>query len=283
VYMLWKNWHDHKKEVEENTKTVKDFEKTIWDLLSPQQLVEAGGQQWAATTIAVRDAYLATGRSADDAYRDVKAMWDAAQSGAVATKGAIDLVNQAFVEQRQDAENLEAAVRKYGFSIEELGPAMQKQNLNAQAATLMNDFRLLAGAEIDVQTIIEHMGGALNDFVGLSRRTGVEVPYAMKPLIEKAIEMVALFDDNGDKITDMGATGITFAETMTQGFDRLVKKFDELLGRIGMVPNKLAAIPSSIPDPFANWSSPGIPDLGIDTSYASTGGDVPPILSSVFV
>lgn len=249
-----------------------DFEKQLWATMTATQAMEAGNQGWAATTIVVRDAYLATGRSAAEAEHDVAAMWAATEQGAEASKAAIDKVNQAFTEQKQDAADLDAAIQKYGFSIEELGPTMQRQKLTEQAVELMNDFRLLAGSGIDVDVVLGKMGGSINDFVAAALRTGTEVPSQMKPMLDKMIEMGTLTDENGNKITDLGDSGLTFSETMTQGFDRIVKKFDELLTKIGMVPAVIARIPTEINTDVNVHVRRTTEDVGSDVGGAAMGG-----------
>jgi hypothetical protein len=247
--VLIKKWWDHKKAVQESQKAVGEFEQQMWATLTPAQAAEAQGQTWAASVISVRDAYLATGRSATQAEADVAALWASSQQGAAATQAAIDKINAAFIEQKQDAVDLDAAIQKYGFSIEQLGPAMQRQKLTEQAMTLMNDFRLLAGSGIDVGVVLDKMGGSINEFLSSARKTGTEIPTSMQPMLQKMIDTGTLLDENGKAITDLGESGLTFSETMTQGFDRIVKKFDELLKTIGMVPTALAAIvPPVIPD-----------------------------------
>ena len=160
-------------------------------------------------------------------------------------KKAIDDLNAAFDLQKQDAADLKAAIQEYGFTIEQLGPAMQRQQLTEQAVTLMNQFRLLAGSGIDVGLVVEKMSGKLNDYLNLSVKTGMEVPLAMKPIIEKMIEMGTFTDANGVAITDLAMSGVTFSETMTQGFDRIVNKLTELINKIAGTTGALNAMPSS--------------------------------------
>lgn len=267
VALLIKHWHDHKKMVEENTKSINTFVTSMFTLATQTQVTESGNQRWALTVIQVRDAYLATGRTAAQAEHDVKAMWDAASKGAAATKAAMDLINQAFIEQKQDATDLDAAVQKYGFTIEELGPAMQRQELTKQAVQLENDFRLLVGAGVDLNTVLQHMGGSINDFIHLAQKTGQEVPSEMKPILEKMIEMGTLTDQNGNAITNLGDAGITFSETMTQGFQRVVDKLTDLINSIAKTTGAINAIPTQKTITI-NYDDPGPPQ----GSYGSRGG-----------
>lgn len=147
-------------------------------------------------------------------------------------------------EQLQDQQDLEAAIQRYGFSIEELGPKMRQQKLDEQAQLIMNDFRLLAGSGIDVGVVIDKMGGSINEFIVNALRTGSEIPASMKPMLEKMIEMGTLTDDSGNKITSLEGSGLKFSETLTQGFEKIAKKFDQLLEGLGLLPNKIEAATS---------------------------------------
>jgi TP901 family phage tail tape measure protein len=232
------------KEEKQGREAVAAFEAELSKLLTTTQRLEAGGTQWKMTTIAVRDAYLATGRSSADAEAAVKKLWDTSKGGADAAKKAMEEISGVLNEQKQDQADLEAAVQKYGFSLDQLGPTLQKQKLDEQAAGLMNDFRVLTAAGIDYKLVIEKMSGALNDYIQTAMRTGVEVPSSMRPVVEKMIEMGQLTDENGNKLDASALDGIKWSETMTQGFDRIVKKFDELIEKIGLAGKKINDMPS---------------------------------------
>ena len=225
--------------------TIQAFEQQISKTLTATQKLEAGNEQWKQTTIAVRDAYLATGRSEAEAEAAVKRLWDSSKKGAAETQAAIDQINGVLDEQKQDQQDLQAAIQRYGFSIEQLGPAMQKQKLDDQAKQLLNDWRLLVGSGIAVVDVDAKMASSINDYLKLARQTGQEVPAAMKPILQTMIDNGRLTDDAGNAITDMGQLGVTWSETMTQGFDRVVDKLQQLLEGLGLVPKALDAIPTN--------------------------------------
>lgn len=208
---------------------------------------------------AVGAAYAATGRTAQQAQADVKALMDAEKQGGAATQAMADQINAVLGEQQQDAVDLDAAVKKYGFSIAELGPTMQKQQLDQQAKELLNDWRLLVGSGMDIVTVDQHMASTMQTYLTTARQTGQEVPIAMQPIIQKMIDQGLLTDENGKKITDMKDVGVTFAETMTQGFEKIVAKLDQLLTKIGMIPAAAAAAADGIPqNPFRDWQMPDV-------------------------
>lgn len=191
----------------------------------------------------IQKALLATGMTADQVNAKIQALWAAELQGGDAVKRQIDEINAILNDQKQDAADLDAAIQRYGFSIEELGPAMKKQRLDEQAQQLLNDWRLLVGSGMDIVTVDEHMAKSINDYLATAKKTGVEVPAAMKPILEKMIEEGDLYDENGNKITDLAQLGVSFSESMTEGFTRVVNKLQELLDKLGLVPAKIKAIP----------------------------------------
>jgi len=233
-----------KKELE-GRDVVSQFEQQIAGALTASQRMEAGGEKWKMTVIGVRDAYLATGRSAADAERDVKHLWDSSRDGAEAAKLAAEGINEAFREQQADIERLDAAISKYGFTLEELGKSTQLKMLNDQAFELAEDWRVLVGSGIDLALVNERMAGAMNEYVLAAIRTGTEVPFALKPILESMAEQGRLFDSNGLAITDLEASGITYAETMTQGFDRVVVKLQLLIDTLNGTGKAIENLPTS--------------------------------------
>lgn len=184
-----------------------------------------------------------------------------------AAKRVSDQLKTFADEQAADTERLNAAIQKYGFSIEELGPKLQAQKLTEAAKELIEDWRVLAGAGIDVAAVNEKMAGSINEFLQTALAVGAEVPAAMRPILQSMVDQGTLFDANGNKIEDLEAAGVTFAETLTQGFDRVVQKLDELISRLGLAGNALEALPSSVDIGFnasnlPNFDSGGLPAEG---------------------
>lgn len=154
-------------------------------------------------------------------------------------------------EQEADQERLTRAIEKYGFTLEQLGPAFQKKSLDSQAKELIEDWRVLIDAGVEITTVNAGMADAINEYLQTAVKLGQEVPNAFKPILQKMIEQGSLTDEAGNAITDMEAAGIHFSETMTEGFDKVVKKLDELIQKLGLAAEGLGglSVPSSIIDP----------------------------------
>lgn len=239
----------------EGRAAAKSFTDSITSALTATQklevqmaVAEGHSRKWAETVISIRDAYLATGRTAEQAARDQQRLFEAEKRGAEAVKKVMADINQAFIEQHADAERLEAAIKKYGFAVEELGPKLRAQKLNEQALELIEDWRVLVGAGIDVALVNDKMAESINGYLQAAMKTGAEVPFAFRPILQSLIDQGKLMDANGNLITDLGSAGVTFAETLTQGFDRVVIKLQQLIDTLNGAGQAIENLPAiSIP------------------------------------
>jgi hypothetical protein len=165
--------------------------------------------------------------------------------------------------QRVAQEELDAAVKKYGFSIEELGPAMQRQELDEQAAQLLKEWELLTKAGlIPATTVIQKMGPELVKFVQTSIKAGQAIPEAMRPIVEELIRSGQLLDENGKAFGSVEEAGITFTESLSQGLGRAIDAINRLVSALTGIP------PVNIPV-----------NVNVSTNYSTTGEpppDVPP-------
>lgn len=214
-------------------------------------------------------AYAATGHSAQQAQADVKGLLDAEKQGPAAVQVWIDKINQvrdAYALQDQALQDVNDAAQRYGITLEELGPALQKQNLDAMAQQLYKDWKLLTSAGVDQTVVIGHMSSAINDYVHDALRMGIEVPAAMQPMLQQMVNLGQLTDENGNIITDLSQSGIHFAETMTQGFQKVVDAVEKLATAIEQ---RLGLAIQSIPPV----------DINVNTNYTTTGE--PPTLPGV--
>ena len=210
---------------------------------SGQQRLQAGGDAWAKMVQQVTSAYEATGRTGADAMRDLEQATRHTREDVEKLPDDLARINEVLQQQQQDASDLQTAISKYGFTIEELGPAFQRQELTKQALQLENEFRLLVGAGADANVVLERMGGNINDFIHTALKTGTEVPAEMKPMLEQMAKMGTLTDASGEAITDLAASGLTFSETMTQGFDRVVTALEKVLRQLGYIDTAVDHIP----------------------------------------
>jgi hypothetical protein len=160
-----------------------------------------------------------------------------------ATREAQAQLDRFAREQEEDAERLDKAIEKYGFAWDELGKQVQQSKLDEQAKDLIEDWRVLIKAGVDLNKVNAKMSDHIEDYLELAKKTGAEVPAAMRPILQKMIESGVLTDEAGKKIERLEDLGVNFAETMTEGFDRVVEKLDELINKLFGVADAINDIP----------------------------------------
>jgi hypothetical protein len=201
--------------------------------------------EWIKTTFGTRDALikLATEAGVTDAALHRLFTVGKVKDFETAAQKVTGVIGAFADEQAADAARLEAAIDKYGFAFEELGAKFQQTKLDERAKDLIEDWRVLVESGIDVSKVNEKMADAVSDFLKTAIKTGAQVPAAMRPILEQMVKQGTLTDAAGEKIESLEDTGVQFAETMTQGFDRVVAKLDELIGNLIGAGNALADIP----------------------------------------
>jgi hypothetical protein len=192
-----------------------------------------------------------------------------------AYKKAIDDLNAAFKFQDDAMKTLDDTVQKYGFSIQELGPAFAAQKLSEQAGQLLKDYKVLTAANVDHVAIIEKMGPALNEYVKQSLLAGNAIPESMRPVLQSMVDLGDLTDENGDKLTDLSK--LTFSETLDAKFSSLIDTINKLTDAISRglgtainnLPTRKQIDIVTIYSDIDNRTSGGG-----DTAYAARGGIV---------
>lgn len=187
------------------------------------------GGNFNAMLADVAKAYEQTGRSAEQARQDVAAFHNATKAGAEASAAAVKKVQQAFdeiAEGKQAWQDVQDAAKRYGLTLEQLGPAFARQQLDERAQGLYKDWQLLTKAGGDVSAITQAMSGDLNEYVHLAMTTGQPIAAAMRPMLEQMARMGLLTDAAGNKLEDL--TGINFSDSLSQGFQGVIDAINHM-------------------------------------------------------
>jgi hypothetical protein len=150
--------------------------------------------------------------------------------------------------QSQAQEALNDAVKRYGFTVDELGPKFRQQELDKQAAQLLQDFKLLTASGIDNVKVLEKMAPTYNEYIQTALKAGIAIPESMRPALEQMVELGLLTDAAGNKLTDL--SGVSFTESLTEGLSRAVDAIERLVAALTGIP------PVNIP---INVTGGGIP------------------------
>lgn len=185
----------------------------------------------------------------------------------------VQKLNKALNQQEEDTQRLDAAMEKYGFTIEDMGDKFQQTEVNKGFKELGEDFRVLIEAGADFNTVAEKMAPTFGSLIQTAIETGSTVPRELEPIIKKMIDMGVLVDRNGDKFTDLSQ--VPFAESMTQGFDRVVaaiEKLTEVFGDLNGVIDRTRGSAEGLADTIANMPTPDITHGDPDAVQVSRGG-----------
>jgi TP901 family phage tail tape measure protein len=213
------------------------------------------GDRGALTLIRVRDEFAQLGLSAQQAEVIVAQLLNTDRPEQA--RAAMAAINDVLNEGKRRQQVLNEAIREYGFTIDELGPKFRAQQLAEQGQRVAEQWQVLIASGIEVGTVNERMSGKINEYLAIALRTGTEVPASMRPMLESMLEMGLLTDESGTKLESLER--LTFAETLTQGVDRIVAAVERLTGIIGgNLPSAAGAAARTIETEFRNRALPAL-------------------------
>ena len=178
------------KDVQDSRKAVDDFQASLASTLTATQKAEAGGEKWKMTVVAVRDAYLATGRTAEEAEAIVKKLWDTNKPAEA--KAAMEQINKVLDEQKVKAgdvvkqaealkaqhEELNKTLEKYGVQWDKLPDSVKKARSEDLFAAMHKDIETLTKAGFSWEDAIALVGSKLTDvqrqILGMADETTVD-------------------------------------------------------------------------------------------------------------
>jgi flagellar biosynthesis chaperone FliJ len=188
-------------------------------------------------------------------------------------QAAIDAINKALKGQDDYISRLPQEMQKYGLSWEQAGKQAEQAHLDEVAQGLIQDFADLSKAGFDVSTVTKAMSDDIDKYIAEAIRTGTEVPAAMKPLLQKMIDMGTLTDAAGNKITDLGDSGISFSETLTEGFQSVVDAIHDMVAALTGGSNSLSGALETIGNKTVSPRIKPIYDSsGLPQDYQSPSG-----------
>ncbi|MCA1562173.1 MAG: phage tail tape measure protein [Acidobacteria bacterium] len=143
-------------------------------------------------------------------------------------KAAIDAVNAALGLQDERLSRAKEVLQEYGLTWEDAGEKYRNAQLAQQFDALFEKTQILKMIGVDYTTVLEKQSDQYSKLVQAAIRSGTEIPSAMKPVLADLARLGLLVDDAGKKFTEADVEGMTFAKTMTQGFDQVTAAIDRL-------------------------------------------------------
>ncbi len=247
IYMLAKRWSGVSEEVKKARGDVKAYEDAVIQTLTATQLAEAGGERWKQVSIAVRDAYLATGRTAEEAERAVLRMWESSRQGPEAAQRAITEVNGVLSEHHALLEeaaagahtwdDLEKQAGEYGVDLAALGPAFASAKLTEKMGGLIQFIERAQKAGGDWGAIMMGTRDEIAEVIEESRRLGIALPANMKPFIDDLFESGNLLDSQGNKMEDI--SDLEYTEPLEVKVGNLIDAMGRLIDIMGRIPARV--------------------------------------------
>ena len=145
---------------------VEAFERNLHQMLDDAQLLEAGNDSWRATVIAVRDAYLAAGKTEAEALEITALLWEAAKEGPEAVKAVIESIQPVLDAATLKAEETGLSIKKLAQdgaavaeAFDQVGNAVSRipNEVRGGVSFDLDDLNLPSGAALQ----FGHTGGLL--------------------------------------------------------------------------------------------------------------------------
>lgn len=135
-------------------------------------------------------------------------------------------------------DDIKAAAERYGIALDSMGPKIEQIRISEAAAQIVKDWEFLIGAGADAGAVMAGMADEVQELVKSALTFGLELPAAMKPMLEQMVAAGLLTDATGGKLEDL--SGIKFAEPLSESVDRLIEALDRLVSSLnGDVNNAL--------------------------------------------
>jgi len=180
-------------------------------------------------------------------------------------------------EATVDFKKMEEVAKKYGISLDALGPKFQAAKIHDAAQQIIDDFLLLTNSGADVNGVLDGMSDEISQLVQDAIKSGTALPDTMKPWIEQLLKAGKLVDANGDKLTDISQ--LQFEKPLAKAVDDLIGKLDELIDKLGDVYGGIEKIPDHI-NVHTSYTSDGTPPDqqhgGGGASSSTSGSGAPP-------
>lgn len=155
-------------------------------------------------------------------------------------KAAVDAITAALAGLGSVAAptiaDMEAAVKRYGGTLDDLGPKVQAMRVTEVAAGILADFKLIEAGGGALGGVYAMAADEVQKMLNQARITGAELPAHLKPYLQEMVNAGLLTDAAGNKLEDL--SGFNFGTSLPQAIGDLVTVMKEFVATInsGAVP-----------------------------------------------
>jgi hypothetical protein len=187
--------------------------------------------------------------------------------------------------------DMEDAANRYGISLDALGGKFQQSKLTEGAQQLIADWNILVNNGADVNAVMDGMQEQVQALIDNAQKFGLEIPAAMRPMLEAMVKAGRLTDESGEALEDLSS--FKFSEDLTTKIEDLVAALDDLVDVLSNIPSPVITPeirdpqrPGDRPNPTPgqrppNSPNPNGPQLGDrDPLAPGVHYDPPPLLAS---
>jgi len=164
---------------------------------------------------------------------------------------------QLMEEFKGRMEGLQSALETYGLTWRDLGSEMQQLSFTETAQNLIRDFNLLTRAGADSDLVIRRMGPSLSQLVTDAVQTGVKIPQALQPILEKLIRMGGLTDEAARAMLGLTQTAGPSLGQVTEAAERYGLKLDDLGPKVQQL--RITETANQIAADFKTLTEAGVP------------------------
>jgi hypothetical protein len=129
--------------------------------------------------------------------------------------------------------DVEAAAKRYGIQIDQLGPKVAQIRINDIASQIEKDWKIMTAAGADMGVVMNGMKAEVQGVVTEALMLGLAIPEGMRPVIDAMIAAGILTDEFGNKLND--ASRITFQKPLVSAIEELTEALKGLIDHLSAV------------------------------------------------
>jgi hypothetical protein len=187
---------------------------------------------------------------------------------------AVKKVKGQLADWEDAIKALDAAMEKYGVTVDQLGPKFKQMKLDEMMVALQRDWEVLHAAGVSYAVLVEKMGPDINKAVDQYINAGVEIPKSMKPIIDELWKQGKLVHENGVAFTEAEYQGLKYGTTLTEAMMSAVDAILDLVAALTGIPrdvNTTVHVRTERTESEAPGAPAGVPEYASGSGWTNFG------------